>query len=413
MNPLSRRQFMTNAGLGLAGAALAGRAAAAGPITLPPFNAATERKSDPPPEPLPPSERVGFAVVGLGRLTLEEILPAFAHSKKARLAALVSGSPAKAAAVAREQGVAAGSLYDYQTYDRLRDNPDVQIIYIVLPNGMHAEYTVRGAEAGKHILCEKPMANSVAECEAMIAACKKAARKLMIAYRIQYEPSNALMRRFVRERKYGAVKFIDSVNGQMQGDPNQWRHNKALAGGGALPDVGLYCLNTIRYLLGEEPEQVSGTLYRTPGDPRFREVEESMAFQLRFPGGITANCATSYGFHEARRYRVYAETGWFGMDPAFPYQGLRMETSHAEGKLEIRENPAFTPKNQFALELDHMADCVLRDRQPFTPGEEGLQDQRIMEAIYRAAAEERPVKLPALGDGKLDRFRGNAPEDAA
>ncbi len=409
MNPLSRRQFMANASLGLAGAAFAVKAASAAPITLPPFNADTERKSDPPPEPLPPSERVGFAVVGLGRLALEEIIPAFAQCKKAKLTALVSGSPDKAAAVAKEHGI--DSIYDYKTYDRLRDNPAVQVIYVVLPNGLHAEYTVRGAEAGKHILCEKPMANTAAECEQMIAACEKAARKLMIAYRIQYEPSNALLRRFVREHKYGAVKFIESVNGQMQGDPSQWRQKKALAGGGALPDVGLYCLNTIRYLLGEEPVQVSGTTYSTPGDPRFKEVEESVSFQLRFPpSGITANCATSYGFHESRRYRVYAETGWFGMDPAFSYQGLRMETSHAEGKLEIREQPALTPKNQFALEMDHMADCVLRDRKPFTPGEEGLQDQRLMEAIYLSAASEgKPVPIPA-GDGKLDRFRGDAPE---
>lgn len=413
MNPLSRRQFVTNAGLGLAGAALAGAASAADqPIPLPPFNADTERKSDPAPEPLPPSERVGFAVVGLGRLALEEILPAFAESKKARLAALVSGSPEKAAAVARAHGLAPGSVYDYKTYDRLRDNPAVQVIYIVLPNGLHAEYTIRGAEAGKHILCEKPMANSAAECEAMIAACEKAARKLMIAYRIQYEPANRVMRQLVRDRKYGAVKFLEAVNGQMQGDPRQWRHNRALAGGGALPDIGLYCLNTARYLLGEEPEEVTGIVYSTPGDPRFKEVEESVLFQLRFPSGILANCATGYGFHEARRYRVYAETGWFGMDPAFSYGGLRMETSHADGKLEVRENPALTPKNQFALELDHMADCVLRDRRPFTPGEEGLQDQRLMEAIYRAAAEGRPVRLPGAV-GKLDRFRGDPPEGAA
>ena len=328
--------------------------------------------------------------------------------------ALVSGSLDKGREVARQYGLAEKNVYDYKTYDTLRDNQEVDVIYIVLPNGLHAEYTVRGAEAGKHILCEKPMANSSAECQQMIDACKKADRKLMIAYRIQYEPHNRLVQRWVREKKYGAPKIIESVNTQND-SPNQWRQNKRLAGGGCLPDVGLYCLNTTRFLLGEEPTEVSAMIYSTPSDVRFREVEESITFQMRFPSGVLSNNATSYGAFECRRYRVNAEAGWFGLDPAFAYQGLQMEAAHAEGIIEDRGHPAIAPKDQFALEMDHMAECVLDHKQPFTPGEEGLQDQRIMEAIYESAAAGKPVKIttPGAEPDKLDLFRGTVPQATA
>ena len=188
------------------------------PIELPPFNNATERKTETP-MPFAPDERVGFAVVGLGRLSLEQLLPAFAQCKKAKLTALVSGAPDKAKQVAAQYGISEKNIYDYQNYDKLKDNPDVQAIYIVLPNGMHREFVVRGAAAGKHILCEKPMATSSKECQEMIAACAEAGRKLMIAYRIQYEPYNRLVREMIKNKQFGDVKLIESVNGQRQGDP--------------------------------------------------------------------------------------------------------------------------------------------------------------------------------------------------
>ncbi len=424
-SPFTRRAFLAHAGRGLATAALAGEilpaitAGAAGPpeekpIRLGEIHAKTEQESGPVPDPLPPGKRIGFAVVGLGHLALNQILPAIVSCKKARLAALVSGNRDKGREVARQYGLAEASVYDYKTYDHLRDNRDVDVIYIVLPNGMHAEYTVRGAEAGKHVLCEKPMANSSAECRQMIDACQKADKKLMIAYRIQYEPHNRLAQKWLREKKYGAPKIIESVN--VQNDSyGQWRQNKDLAGGGALPDVGLYCLNTTRFLLGEEPTEVSAMIYSTPGDPRFKEVEESVTFQMRFPGGVLSNNATSYGAYGCRRYRVNAEAGWFGLDPAYAYQGLQLETAHAEGTVEDRAHPSIVPKDQFALEMDHMAECVLDNKPPFTPGEEGLQDQRIMEAIYESAAAGKPVRIttPGAVPGKLDLFRGTEPKSAA
>ena len=387
---MTRRDLLINAGQTLLAAGLTGEFA---PISLPPTSAPTERQPGPAPLPEPPAKRLGVAVVGLGNLALTQIIPAFGESKNCKLAALVSGSPAKAAEVAAQYGLPARSIYNYQNYENLRDNPDVEIIYIVLPNSMHAEFTVRGARAGKHILCEKPMANSVAECRIMIDACRAANRKLMIAYRIQYEPNNRFIRELIRTQRFGPVKVIEAVNGQNQGDPNQWRLKKALAGGGSLPDVGLYCLNTTRFLLGEEPTEVSANLYSTPGDPLFREVEESVTWQMRFPSGVLSNNATSYGFHEDRRYRVHAATGWFGLDPAFSYSGLRMEVSYALGPVEHRETPSLEPKNQFALEMDHMAECVMQNKTPLTPGEEGLQDHRIMAAIYESAHNGRPVTV--------------------
>lgn len=424
----SRRSFLTNTGRGLVAAALAGEllpvlgsgnASAAGqekPVELPAFTAKSEKQTGDAPTPLPPSERIGYAVVGLGRLSLECILPAFGECKKSKLVALVSGTPDKAAKVARQYGVESKNIYSYETFDQIKENPEIQVVYIVLPNGMHAEFTVRGAQAGKHILCEKPMANTVTEAEQMVAACEKAKRKLMIAYRIQYEPNNRLMQKMVRDKKYGKVKVIESVNGQAQGDPAQWRQNKALAGGGCLPDVGLYCLNTTRFLLGEEPTEVSAMTYSTPGDPRFKEVEENVIFQMRFPSGALANCTTGYDFHESRRYRVLAQTGWFGMDPAFSYHNLQAEESHAEGKVEHKDHLGLDPKDQFALEMDHMSECVMEDKKPYTPGEEGVQDQRIMAAIYEAAATGKVVKINTPGvneQGKLDLFRGAAPTGPA
>ncbi len=422
---LTRRTFLKTAGTSAAALALAAEASAAvktGPVSppsapetrkipLPPTSAATEKTPEPAPAPLAPSRRLGVAVVGLGNLALAQVLPAFGEAKYCKPAALVSGSPAKAREVAAQYGIPERSLYSYANFDSIRNNPDVDIVYVILPNSMHAEFTVRGAQAGKHILCEKPMATSAAECRTMIDACAKANKKLMIAYRIQYEPNNRYMRQLVQTQQYGPVKIIEAVNGQAQGDPSQWRQKKALAGGGALPDVGLYCLNTTRFLTGEEPSEVMATLYSTPGDPRFAEVEESVLWQMRFPSGIQSNNVTSYGFHEDRRYRVHAARGWFGLDPAFSYHGLQPELSYASGETEHRERPQIGDKNQFALEMDHLAECIMQNKTPFTPGEEGLQDQVIMEAIYQSARTGRPVPLLRLTT--RDTFRGSPPPDDA
>jgi predicted dehydrogenase len=380
-------------------------------VKLTPLYAASEQSSGRPPLPYSPEHRIGIAVVGLGHLSIGQILPAFGASKRVRLAGLVSGDWAKAKALGALYGVPAKGLYNYQNYESIRENPEIEAVYVVLPNALHAEYTIRAAAAGKHVLCEKPMATNPQECEQMIAACHKADRKLMIAYRIQYEPYNRAVQAYVRDQKFGRVKFIESVNTQNQGDANQWRQKRVLAGGGSLPDVGLYCLNTTRFLLGEEPTEVLATIYSTPDDPRFREVEETVAWQMQFPSGALANCVSSYGLHQSRRYRVYGESGWIGLDPAFSYDSLRSELSQAQGKIEMRSHLNLEPKNQFALEMDHFGECIQANKTPYTPGEEGLQDQRLMAAIYDSANAGKPVRLNISGAGQRDQFRGSLPHD--
>ena len=247
------------------------------------------------------------------------MLPAFGETKKSRLVALVSGTPNKAARVAAEYGVRPEAVYDYTGLDRIRDNPEIKVVYIILPNALHKEYTIRAAQAGKDVLCEKPMAVSSAEGQAMVDACRAAQRKLMIAYRCQYEPYNREVLRMVREQVLGPARFIDAVNTQNQGDPTQWRLKRALAGGGSLPDIGLYCLNAARFLTGEEPIEVFARTFSPPGDPRFGEVEETVNFMLRFPSGVVANCASSYGMHESRFLRVHTPGGAISLDGAFAY----------------------------------------------------------------------------------------------
>lgn len=383
-------------------------------VTLPPMQEDKSEKAQMPVQ-LGKDGRLGLAIVGLGRLSLEEIMPALAISKRCRVTALVSGNPAKARQVAAMYDVPETSIYDYASFDRLKDNPDVQAVYIVLPNALHREFTVRAAHAGKHVLCEKPMATSVADCQAMIAACKAADRRLMIAYRIQYEPLDRQVKDWVRDRSaLGQIKLITLSNCQNQSKQNtrQWRHIKALAGGGALPDIGLYCLNTSRFLLGEEPLEVQASQYSTPGDPRFTEVEEAILWQMRFPNGVRVQCNASYGAFTSKHYRVLGDSGWAEMDPAFAYRGLQLKRSRIAAdtsEFVAAGIEQITPqeKNQFALEMDHFADCVANGKQPWTPGEEGLQDQRIMEAIYASAQHGKPVALtPVQG---LDVFRGTPP----
>jgi predicted dehydrogenase len=339
--------------------------------------------------PDPPGKKIGWAIVGLGSLAIHEILPAFSKCEKSKVVAMVSGHRDKAEKLALRYDVDAKNIYNYQNYDSIKNNPEVDIIYIVLPNGMHAEYTVRGFQAGKHVLTEKPMANTPAECQQMIDAGRKADRKLMVAYRCRYEPYNQEAIRISRSRELGPIKVILADHGFNIGDPSQWRLKKELAGGGSLMDIGIYSLQAARYLSGEEPTEVNAVMYNTPGDPRFKEVEETVNFQLRFPSGVLANCTSSYGYAGQNHYRVVGTEGWLEMDPATSYRDLRMRV-HRRNVTEERELPE---RDHFALEMDHMAGCVMENKEPLTPGEEGWRDLKIMMAIYEAARLGKTVKL--------------------
>jgi predicted dehydrogenase len=372
---MSRRGFMGKLGQGLLAANVTGVLLKDAPAQL--------RVPD------PPGKKLGWAVVGLGSLAINQILPAFAKCEKSKVVALVSGHPDKANKLALRYGVSPKSIYNYQNYDTLRDNPEVDVIYIVLPNGMHAEYTVRGHQAGKHVLSEKPMANTPAECQQMIDAAKKADRKLMVAYRCHYEPFNQEAIRIARSGELGKTQMILADTGFPMGDPNQWRLNKQLAGGGSMMDIGIYALNASRYLTGEEPTEVNAMTYTTPGDVRFKEVEESTIFQLRFPSGILANCSSSYGYFHQSHYRVMGTDARLCMDPATWYSGLRLWIERGN-TIEQRDLPEV---DHFTAEMDHMSDCVMQNKTPLTPGEEGLRDLTIISAVYAAAQSGKTVKL--------------------
>ena len=421
----NRRQFLVAGTIGIGGAiyASAGQASStlgqAAPVdqgavigqkvTLPSIQADSEQPSSPPPNPDAPPQRIGFAVMGLGRLSLENILPAFASSKHAYLAGLISGDPEKMRTIARQYAIAAESCYSYEDLAKLRNNDAVQVVYVVLPNALHRDAVVQLAQAGKHVLCEKPMATSVDEAREMIDACRRANRKLMIAYRCQYEVNNRELSKRARAGALGEIQLIDAVNTQNQGNPTQWRQVKKLAGGGSLPDVGLYCLNTTRALLGEEPIEVSATIHSPENDVRFKEVESTVSFTLRFASGVIANCASSYSLHANRNFRVFGSKATAEITDAFSYEGQKLTVSQRDGLAEAKTQLNFGVKNQFSLELDHMALCVRNNIIPRTPGEEGLQDQVLMAAIYESARTAKPIKLVPVG--RKDAFRGPPPDE--
>lgn len=339
--------------------------------------------------PEPPGKKLGWAIVGLGSLAINQILPAFAKCEKSKVVAFVSGHPDKANKLALRYGVNPKNIYNYQNYDSIKDNPEVDIIYIVLPNGMHAEYTVRGLQAGKHVLCEKPMANTPADCQQMIDAGRKANRKLMVAYRCHYEPYNQEAIRIARSSELGATQMILADAGFAIGDPKQWRLNKQLAGGGSMMDIGIYALNAARYLTGEEPTEVNAMMFTNRNDPRFKEVEENVTFQLRFPSGILANCSSSYGYFHQSHYRVMGTDARLECDPFSWYTGLRMWIERGND-IDWKDLPVV---DHFAAEMDHMSDCVTQNKEPLTPGEEGLRDLKIISAVYESAQSRRPVNL--------------------
>lgn len=369
-----------------------------GKVIFDPWRSEADTPSPQPAAPLPPEQRVGFAVVGLGRLSLEQLLPAFAQSRKAKVVALVSGTPEKLQAVASQYRIKEEACYSYEDFDEIKENSGIKAVYIVLPNGMHREFTERAAQAGKHVLCGKPMSINSSEARKMIDACEAASVKLMIAYRIQYEGYNLRLAEFVRQKKFGRLVGMSAINVQTVAEDGekQWRHKKAMAGGGSLPDIGLYCLNTARFLTGEVPLENTASVYSPPGDPRFAEVEETVSFTLRFPSNVIANCLTSYGALDDKHQRLNFATAVADIPNAYLYRGQeftiinRRDDATSEAKLTLQVS------NQFAAEIDHMATCVIEDRKPRTPGEEGLQDHVLMEAIYKAAKTGQPVQLERL-----------------
>ena len=329
----------------------------------------------------PPLKKTGYAVIGLGRIA-GHFLPAARSTTNSHITALVSGHREKADRIAAQYGIPSNCIYNYDNFDQIAANPAVDAVYVALPNSMHAEYTIRAAKAGKHVLCEKPMSTNVAEAEQMIAACKAANVKLMIAYRCNYEPTNLRAIKLIRDGALGQVQAIESPFG-FNIDAGEWRLSRKMAGGGPLFDVGIYSLNASRYHTGEEPSQISAYASVIDHDGRFNEVEENVAWTMKFPSGIVASCTTTYGAQMEGYYRVYGSKGWLQVDQAFVYEGLRLRAQFGDTKLD-ELNPARDPSH-FQAEAEHFSHCVQNNLEPQSPGEEGLRDMRYITQIYRSA----------------------------
>ena len=331
------------------------------------------------------SKKLGFALCGLGSLSEHQIAPALQKTERCRLAGVISGSADKVSKWRTRYDLPERNVYTYDTMARIADNPDIDVVYVLTPNALHAEHVITAARAGKHVFCEKPMEISVERCQRMIDSCRSAGRKLGVAYRCQFEPHHRECVRIARSKEFGELKVIEASFGFPIGDPTQWRLRRALSGGGALMDVGIYALQATRYLTGEEPATVSALETKT--DPvKFSEVDEAIVWQAKFPSGVVASCSTNYSASALGRVRANAQRGWFELEPAFNYAGIR-------GRRSDGKDIALPPVDQFATEMDAFARSI-QENTPFrTPGEEGLRDVRIMTAIYESARTGRAVRL--------------------
>ncbi|MCW4460243.1 Gfo/Idh/MocA family oxidoreductase [Sphingomonas sp. BT-65] len=405
-NVTTRRRFI-QAGGGVVAASLAATASSA--ATLAQARGGTRAMGQPLPEgvklPSTPPRRkrpdsVGFAIVGLGGYALNQMMPRFDQAERAHIAAIVSGNPDKLRRVGDAYGVPEDARYSYDAFARIASDDRIDAVYIVLPTGLHAEWAIRAFAAGKHVLCEKPMALSSADCERMIAASRRADRKLMLAYRSHFEPYNLEAMTLMEQKAVGAIRLVRSEQSYRMGptSPSEnWRANRMLAGGGPLEDYGIYGLQSALYLTGEMPESVSATTFRPTGDPRFSEIFAHVASQLRFPSGAVAQLVTSYDSAGTNFAHVRGTDGALIMDPATSYSGQKM-------RLEARNAREFAPGDpsvQFARQLDHFTNAVRDGEAIRTSGEMGLRDLRLIEAIYAAAETGRTVNLAP--DGRMRR----------
>ena len=323
--------------------------------------------------------KLGVALVGLGYYSTDLLAPALQLTNHCELKGIVTGTPSKIDVWKRKYNLSDRNIYTYGNFESIANNRDIDIIYVVLPPSMHAEYSIRAAKTGKHVWCEKPMAISVQECQQMIDACNQSKVKLSIGYRMQHEPNTQEIIRFRKELTYGKVQKADAAAGYFDGRTNHWKQQKKM-GGGAMYDMGVYPLNAARYSTGLEPVAVTANQSTTRPEI-YKEVDETMVFDLEFPGGVTAHCETSFG-KGMNDLEVNCERGWYRLSPFQAYSGIKGETS--DGK----QLNAVIP-NQQARQMDDDALAIKNNTSVLVPGEEGLKDIRVVEAVYRSVAEKK------------------------
>ncbi|MDB6167421.1 MAG: putative glucose-fructose oxidoreductase oxidoreductase protein [Verrucomicrobia bacterium] len=340
-----------------------------------------------------PAKKIRYAVVGLGHIAQVAVLPGFERARNAELVALVSGDREKLKALKKKYQVR--HTYSYQRFDECLANPEIDAVYIALPNDLHADCVIRAARAGKHILCEKPLALHEREIRQMAAAARAGGVRLMTAYRLHFEPANLSAIELVRSGKLGEPRYFNSTFSYQVTDTNNIRL-KLERGGGPVYDIGTYCINAARYLMQDEPIEVSAMIARTD-DTRFDEVEESAAVLLRFPRGRLASFVVSFGAANCARYELVGTKGSIALDPAYEYSEALHQTVTIDDESEEK---TFDRTDQFGGEIEAFAKCLLEDCDPEPSLEEGLADVRIIEAIFESAERGcsirlRPVKKSA------------------
>lgn len=364
-------------------------AAAAAPLALGAARAFGQQAHGTPLEgnfalPDPPAQKLRWAIVGLGNFAVGEAIPGFIDSQHARMTAFVSGSPDKQKDLGSRFGVS--RFYNYQNFDSIAHDPEIDCVYIILPVGLHAEYTIRALKAGKHVLTEKPMASTSAECAAMIAAAKQANRQLGVAYRIHFEPTNVRAKQLIDGGEIGDIRFVSADHG-FNADPNygphKWRLQKALAGGGSMFDIGIYGLNTSLMMLGQDLVELSARYIYPKDDPRFREVEGGVEYRLRMANGVSVSGSSSYSWSPyVSQQRYMGSKATIFMKPATTYD---RNTITVEGNGPTREVGAGNPLTQFQNQLDAFSLAAKANTPHKTPGEMGLRDIRLIEAMYKSA----------------------------
>ncbi|HZS27913.1 MAG TPA: Gfo/Idh/MocA family oxidoreductase [Candidatus Angelobacter sp.] len=332
------------------------------------------------------TQKIRYAVVGLGHIAQVAILPAFQNAENSELAALVSDDEIKRKELGRRYGV--NQTYSYAEYEQCLSS-GVDAVYITLPNHLHKEYSVRAARAGVHVLCEKPMAVTVEECEAMIQAANESHVKLMIAYRLHFEEGNLTAVELARQGKLGDLRFFTSEFAQQLAENNIRVSHSPAEGGGTVYDMGVYCINAARYLFGEEPLEVVAASSRKP-EERFSKSDQMTSVIMRFPEERQAVFTCSFGAAPISRYTLIGTEGAVTLDPAYEYaEPIGMQLA-IKGKKTEKE---FPKRDQFAPELIYFSDCILNDKEPEPSGEEGLADVKIVQAIYQSAEALKPVRL--------------------
>lgn len=327
--------------------------------------------------------KLGVALVGLGYYSTDLIAPSLLKTEYCELKGIVTGTPSKVEIWKNKYGLSDKNIYDYKNFDQIANNPDIDIIYVILPPSMHREFVVRGAAIGKQIWCEKPMAPSIADCLAMIEACKKNKVGLSIGYRCQHDPNLQQVIKVAKERPFGKPKMINSAAGYVDGRTTHWKQSKAM-GGGVMGDMGVYALQGARMAAGEEPINVIAQASTTRPEI-YKEVEETMMFQLEFPSGARAACQSSFGIN-MNHLQVNYEKGWLKMEPQSGY-------GNNKGNMSDGTMINFPLSSQQPKQMDEDAQAILQNKPLIVPGEEGLRDITIVEAIYKSVKTGGLVKI--------------------